>query len=474
MQLRYNLGDWLGLLLSVALAAVLRFGYLNTAVDQGRGVPALVVQGESARREHPADTELRGKKNPSEMDELVDSMRDGAGPKTLAPLSDSAEKTAHVAPGYPWLFAQISRLDVEADMVMRWLQATLGVLTVGCYFCFARRGFGSSLAALFAGLLAAVHPFWILNVAELEDGTLATFLLAAALTLGARGTQVGGVFTSLVFGISLGALAMVRAAFLPFALAGLMWFLLRSRHVRLGWLCALVAFLGFANVLAPWVVRNFKVFGEPVAIVDSTYLHLWIGNNAKATGGPMDEKTLRESLPEEKLPELLEESNQVKRYLMLARPVLEQVQNDPQGFWTHRIQSTLVFFLGESWLRNRTLASTSVDAAEAMTPPEWLEQWCETALQASLLILFLLGALGWRWSFGWRKHSRMAALAAVWLPLPYILSHGEMLSGPRLPLDGVLICFAAFALAHLNPALAREPRPEAIDPNRPRKEPRTK
>jgi hypothetical protein len=46
-------------------------------------------------------------------------------------------------------------------------------------------------------------------------------------------------------------------------------------------------------------------------------------------------------------------------------------------------------------------------------------------------------------------------LAAIWIPLPYVLSHAEALSGPRLPLDGVLLCYAAFALACLLPAHGR-------------------
>ena len=40
-----------------------------------------------------------------------------------------------------------------------------------------------------------------------------------------------------------------------------------------------------------------------------------------------------------------------------------------------------------------------------------------------------------------------AVLAMICVPLPYLLSHAGALSGPRLPLDAVLLCYAAFALA---------------------------
>jgi hypothetical protein len=47
-----------------------------------------------------------------------------------------------------------------------------------------------------------------------------------------------------------------------------------------------------------------------------------------------------------------------------------------------------------------------------------------------------------------------ASLAMVWIPLPYLLGHAEALQGPRLPLDGVLLCYAAFVLACIVPTTA--------------------
>ena len=73
----------------------------------------------------------------------------------------------------------------------------------------------------------------------------------------------------------------------------------------------------------------------------------------------------------------------------------------------------------------------------------------------TLLGLLVLAFLGWRWSYGWQAESMPAALAMIWIPLPYILSHAEALSGPRLPLDGVLLCYAAFALLCLTPGVRR-------------------
>src|SRR5262249_6797535 len=149
---------------------------------------------------------------------------------------------------------------------------------------------------LLTGLLCALHPFWIVNTAEITDGVITTFLLSACLVLGARGSQSGGALTSLLYGLSLAALALVRAALLPFAFVALLWFLLRSRSVSRGWLCAVLAVLGFANVLALWTIRNQRAVHSLAPVVDSVQYHLWIGNNPEAKGGPLSEESAMKAL----------------------------------------------------------------------------------------------------------------------------------------------------------------------------------
>ena len=63
--------------------------------------------------------------------------------------------------------------------------------------------------------------------------------------------------------------------------------------------------------------------------------------------------------------------------------------------------------------------------------------------------MLLLGFLGWRWSFAWQAELMPSSLALVWIPLPYLFGHAESLSGPRLPLDGVLLTYTALTLACL-------------------------
>jgi hypothetical protein len=432
MQDRFTFFDFMSLLLILLLALGARAAYLHFACEDGGGKPAWRVQGEHAH----LPTKPREDDRSGELAQLVENWHEQGEFKCQAPLAASEEVTAHIAPGYSWTFSQVSRLNMDDERVMRWAQAGLGTLTALFYYLFARRAFGSRRVAFVAGIAAAVYPFWILNTAELHDGVLATFALALVLVLGTRGSQSGGVLTSLLFGLALAGLVMVRATFLPFSLVALIWFVLSCRKVRMGWLCAVLAFLGYATGINPWIVRDYRVFGEPAAVVTSPFLHLWMGNCPQARGAELTEQQLKESLSAARYQELIDEKNQARRYNMLAHDVLDSVTSDPKGTCDRRVLSTLAFLLGRSWFDN-----DNHPLAESVNPPEELtDHQAQTVLIGTLVVVFFLSFVGWR------QPSRLAALAVFWVPLPYVLSHAEMLSGPRLPLDGVLLCLAAYAL----------------------------
>jgi hypothetical protein len=246
---------------------------------------------------------------------------------------------------------------------------------------------------------------------------------------------------------------LVRATLLPFALVAEVWFLFRCRTTSRGWLCSLLAFLGFANGIALWSVRNFQAYHDVVPIADSMYYHLWMGNNPEATGGPLDEATLRAALPAEKQNALKNEANQSKRYGILAESVLDEVKTNSYGTLRRRLSATGYFFFGQSWERGGELARpTTGSEATPSGLPDWFPD-VASCLLGSLVGMLALAFLGWRWTYGWRKTAMPAALAILWIPLPYILSHAEMLSGPRLPLDGVLLTFAAFAVCCFIPGV---------------------
>jgi hypothetical protein len=458
---RFGSTDVLLLGLVVIVAAGSRIWYLSACADNGQKEGPLQVQDAPALvRDQPAGAELRGHAPPNELDVLVQNLKDKHQFSSPAPLASGEEPTAHTAPGYALFLAGLELLPIDlapVDRLVRWIQCGLGTLAAACYFLFALRAFANRWVATLTGLFCALHPFWIINTAEIKDGVLATFLLAACLLLAARASQAAGPISSLVYGLVLAALALVRATMLPFAIVALLWFLLRCRTIRRGWLCALLAFLGFANGLGPWILRDYKTFEEVIPVADSTYLHLWAGNNPRSNGGPQTDANMLEALAGaqgEDAKTVAEEWSRLgrkERYDRLAGLVLKQVRTDPAGTLRRRLQAGLVFLFGEEWFERGVLWKST--GAEATEIPDWLATSYPALLYGSLLGMLALGLLGWRWTYGWRAQSMPSSLALIWIPLPYVLSHAEALQGPRLPLDGILLCYAAFAIVYVIPPL---------------------
>ncbi len=429
---RFTWKEALLLAMVVAVAAGARASYLARCADSSRNSGPLRVE-----------TPL------PELDRLVTNLKNQ---RFVLPTGEDGadEDTAALSPGYPVVMAGVNRLvdDAVLPSTMRWLQCGLGALTAGLYFLFARRAFDSTPVAVVAGLLCALHPFWIVDAAVLADGVLASFLLAFALFLGARAGQTMGPLASLLYGLSLAALALVRAALLPFAFVALAWFLWRSRSLPRGWLAALLAFLGFVNGLAPWTFRNWQLHGEPVPIVDSMYYHLWIGNRPAPAEGSNDNAPVRR-------PTRLERDREY------SQRIRQEISDHPAETVRRRLLAGLHFLFGERWIQSGVLAEAT-DLADA---PDWLAGSYPVILETTLLGMLGLGLLGWRWTYGWRARAMPSSLAMVWIPLPYVLSHATTLSGARLPLDGVLLTYAAFALACLLPGSARLRKGETSEPS---------
>jgi 4-amino-4-deoxy-L-arabinose transferase-like glycosyltransferase len=452
---RLNIIDVFLLLAILAVAACTRFWYLAKFTDHGLTDGPWHVQAATLSLVPAADG-----KEQSEQDTLLKNLRESHWFGAKAPLANGEEKTADVAPGYIWSLYWLERLplgNAPLPQRVRWVQCLLGVLTAGLYFWLALLMFDNRLTAILSGLFCAFHPFWIVNASEIQDGVMATFLLSAVLFLGTRANQAAGALSSLLFGLALAGLALVRAALLPFTVLALLGFLWRIRSISRGWLCALLAVLAFVNALAPWTFRNYKSFNVPVPVADSAWLHLWMGNNEHSRGGPQSDETIVSTLAAERDqdPKLTTDElaglSQAPRYDGLARDVLRQIRHDPAAALNHRLQAAVCFLFGEKWLDSGELWAANPDAADVSSP--WQRTFA-AAFYGSMAIMIMLGILGWRWSYAWHRSSILAACAFMFIPFPYIISHAGLLSGPRLPLDGVLLCYAAFALTCFVPGIA--------------------
>jgi hypothetical protein len=185
-----------------------------------------------------------------------------------------------------------------------------------------------------------------------------------------------------------------------------------------------------------------------------------MGNNPRAAGGPMSETEMASTLDTLRgtasRPRLTEQISQKERYRILGEATLQAVRDDPAGFARRRIWAFLSFLFGQELVKNAEMWTggeqrRTEDSLDSLPP--FLVENLPLVFYGSVLVMLFLGFLGWRWTYAWRREGRLLALATIFIPLPYVLSHAETLVGPRLPLDGVLLTFAAYALACIIPGV---------------------
>jgi hypothetical protein len=162
------------------------------------------------------------------------------------------------------------------------LNLILGVAVVGLSMVLAHRYFGSR-AALFAGLILSLWPLLVeyTTILASELPFLVSMLAAWLVWTDARCGLAG---RSALAGVALAAASYFRptALLLPLVLA-IPW--LRNREQRRSQVVQIILVgLVMAACFAPWIVRNYRVFGEFVLISTNGGANTWLGNRPGASG----------------------------------------------------------------------------------------------------------------------------------------------------------------------------------------------
>jgi 4-amino-4-deoxy-L-arabinose transferase-like glycosyltransferase len=204
-------------------------------------------------------------------------------------------------PGYP-LFLAACRLAFGARVLpVRLVQAILGAVSVWLVYRLtaqvvsSRRGDPPGRAPLLAGLLAAIDPFLVLTSALVLSEALFIPLMLLSLWGMAvlwtpeaedAGRPQHDWRWALGAGVASGAAVLVRPSWILFPPVMLgIWLAASGRGKRATALRAtfLVA-LGFVAVMAPWWIRNARVYGRFVPTALWTGASLYDGLNPRATG----------------------------------------------------------------------------------------------------------------------------------------------------------------------------------------------
>lgn len=198
--------------------------------------------------------------------------------------------TSQQAPLYPvllagsyWLFGQ----TYHALLAMQLLQAVVGAATV---LMTARIGWSlvpdKPAVGWLAAWLLALYPPHVYMVTHVQVATLATFLLTAAAMLAADTRLARSWPGAPLAGVACGLMLLVD----PIMALAVPWLvLMRLPRGALAagvqpWAQAAVLVGTCIIVLAPWIVRNYRVHGELVFVKSTLGYAFWQGNNPRSLG----------------------------------------------------------------------------------------------------------------------------------------------------------------------------------------------
>jgi hypothetical protein len=196
------------------------------------------------------------------------------------------------APGYPLFLAAIGAGAGEytaSPARVKIAQAFVGALAVWIVGLLGARAAGPAAGAA-AAALAAVYPplVWICAYALSEAlyctvALAAVFLLNRAIDACSRvnlPSRAGpGVSLAAAAGCATGAAILVRPAMLFFVPLALLWLLSSRRFVLAAALAA-----GTVIVVAPWTIRNLRVYDRFVLVASEGGVTFWTGNHPLARG----------------------------------------------------------------------------------------------------------------------------------------------------------------------------------------------
>lgn len=195
--------------------------------------------------------------------------------------------SAYYPPGYPMALAvavwTIERLGIgyELPTLVAVVNLVAGLGAVVLVFDIGRRLFDSTVGWL-AAALVCFWPNLVFHTAAALSETLCNLLLLGAVALLLRRRDWRN---ELAAGALLGAAGLVRPVVLPIVAAlFVVWALPAAGAWRRALRSSAIVTAAAIVVIAPWMVRNYGVFDQPVLISTNLGDNLCIGNHPGADG----------------------------------------------------------------------------------------------------------------------------------------------------------------------------------------------
>lgn len=337
------------------------------------------------------------------------------------PFTPANTPTSHWSFLYPLFLAGVYTVFGYHPLAARMIQGALsGAVAAWLVYRLGKRLFGERVG-LAAAVLSAVYIYSVYYDAALMTesfyivGVLAMLNLALDITDGTGRAAAKWAMLGVVLGIT----TLLRQSILPWVPVLLVWILWAGRG-RVRWAHALIPLVILALFIAPWTVRNYRIYGEFLLLNSNTGFAMY--SSQAPTHGTLFIQAHVEPIP----PELMGRNEpQMDRALM--RRGMEFVLDDPGRYVLLSLSRVAVFFKFWPGPESSTMSNISRLLSYALYLP-----------------FFLYGLYLSR--YNWRRCSLLYLFAVIYSTM-HILTWASIRY--RIPIDAAFMPFAALAVVDL-------------------------
>lgn len=372
-------------------------------------------------------------------DALAHSLLDGRGysfTENWYPFTRANTPTAHWSFVYPLYLAGVYGLTGYHPLAARLVQAIVAGLLVSFLVYRIGRRVADETTGLAGAALAAVYGYFIYYNVALMTETFFIVLVLLSLDLSLEIKEKPVLWRWVSLGLVLGTAALLRQTvllFAPFLLLWLFWELRNTAFPR--WLVT-VPVLVIILMIAPWTIRNYRVYQQFLLLNSNAGYALYASNNPNL-GADWNNDEVVVPVPTE-----LRGLNEAQLDRALTQKGIQFIVADPPRYMLLTLDKTLEYF--KFWPSSESGTSSNL----------------VRVLSFGLYLPFML--LGLYFSL-----SRWRNFAVLYL---FMVIHTgvHLLSWPapryRLSVDAVAMVFAALAILEIfRRAAAWRRRPSFIN-----------